>query len=916
MQWLRKLTLLLGRTNFHREMEEEMAFHFDALVKELEEQGVSPNEARRQARLRFGSTDSVEERVHSAGSFGWESAFHDLRYAFRILKKNRLLTVVVVVSLALGIGANVSIFTVMNAVIIRMLPVREPERLVVLNTVVKSGFFPEKYVHDYEGNAHDDERTQLTTDISFSTPTYENLKQQNTVFEQVFAFEANDEAVNVGLEGKSEAAKVQAVSGNFFDGLGVVAAIGRGIAPYDESASAVPVAVVSHNFWSNQLNAERSVIGKTVTINGMSVQLIGVAPPEFFGMDPSIAPDFWVPLSLIRAQWKRQSNLDEDLDNKFVWWLSVVGRLKPEVTRQQAEAELSVLYAQSIGAIGADPNDPKVPRLRLAEAKSGLNELRLRYSKSLWLLTAMVGVVLLIACANVAALLLARASARQREVATRMSLGALRWRVIRQLLTESLVLSTAGGLAGLVLSHWLTHALVALLDRRRDSIGVKVAIDPTVLGFALVISIACGVFFGLAPALSATSMGLAPMLKQRGTATSFSGKRFRFSKILVAAQVALCVLLLVTSGLLVRTLDRLQKVDLGFNKEQLVTFAVRPGMNGYKDPVVLSYYDELSRRLSALPGVRSTTYSQYGPIGDGISSSIAIVPGHTTPNDGAKYYRHVVGNGYFRSLQIPVLIGRDLGEQDTTTSKHVVVISEAAVKQIFHGDNPIGRLMIMGPKKAPNVCEVVGVVRDVRYANIRDDVEPTVYFPLAQLQFVPQKVSYLVRAEGDPKVLFRDIAESALALNPNVPIVDLKTEDVVVSRNLFMEQTFALLSSAFAAVGLLLACIGLYGTIAYTVAQRTNEFGVRMALGARREIIVQMVLREALLVVGMGLALGLPSAWLATGVLKAQLYGLSPHDALTIVFSTILVLLVTIAAGFIPARRASQIEPMVALRYE
>ena len=922
MQWLQKLNLLLGRSRFHREMEEEMTFHFDALVKALEEQGVPPDEARRQARLRFGSTDSLEERTHSAGSFGWESVFHDLRYAIRIFKKNRVLTTVVVISLALGIGANVSIFTVMNAVMLRMLPVREPERLVLLNTVVKSGFFPEKYVHDYEGSAHDDENTQMTTGGSFSTPTYENLKKQNTVFEQAFAFEANDEEVNVGLEGKAEPAKVQAVSGNYFDGLGVTAVLGRGIEPYDESASAAPVTVASYKFWANQLNADHSVIGKTVTINGISVQLVGVAPPEFFGMDPSIAPDLWVPLSVIRAQWRRQSNLDEDIDDKFVWWLTIIGRLKPGVTQQQAEAELSVLYAQSIGAIGADPNDPKVPRLRLTDAKSGLSELRLRYSKSLWLLTAMVLVVLLIACANVAALLLARASARQREVATRMSLGALRWRVVRQLLTESIVLSTAGGLAGLLLSHWLTQALVALLDRRRDPIGVKVAVDPTVLIFAIAISIACGVLFGLAPALRATSVGLAPMLKQRGALTSFAGKRFRFGKFLVAAQVALCVLLLVTAGLLVRTLDRLQKVDLGFNKERLVTFAVRPGMNGYKDPVVLSYYDELSQRLSALPGVHLATYSQYGPIGEGMSSSIANVPGYTTPEkngdqpSGAKYYRHVVGNNYFRALHIPVLIGRDLGEQDTKTSKHAVVINEAAVKEIFHGDNPIGRQMIMGTRKSPNPCEVVGVVRDVRYANIRDAVPPTVYFPISQMPMMPQQVSYLVRAEGDPKSLFREIAAAALALNPNVPVVDLKTEDVVVSRNLYMEQTFALLSTAFAGVGLLLACVGLYGTIAYTVAQRTNEFGVRMALGAPRESIVQMVLREAISVVTIGLLLGLPSAWLATGILKAQLYGLSPHDVKTIASATIAILLVTLAAGYVPARRASRIDPMVALRYE
>ena len=916
MQWLKKLNLLFGRADFHHEMDEELVFHFDALVQELEDRGVSPDEARRQARLRFGNPDSISERTHVAGSFAWESGFHDLRYALRILKKNRILTAVVVISLALGIGANVSIFTVMNAVMMRMLPVREPERLVALSTVSKAEFFPEKYMHDYEGGVTTDPKTQLAVGSSISTPSYESIKSRNTVFDQTFAFEANDEEVNVGLEGRAEPAKVQAVSGNFFDGLGVVPVLGRVIAQYDEPSSSPLVAVVSYKFWTNQLSSDRSALGKTVTMNGMSVQVVGVAPPEFFGMDPSVAPDFWVPLSFVREQAKRREGFDDDLDSKFVWWLRVIGRLKPQVSKQEAEAEVSVLFAQTIGATDAAPGDVKVPRLVLQDAKSGLNDLRERYSKSLWLLTAMVGVVLLIACANVAALLLARATARQREVATRMSLGARRWRVVRQLLTESLVLSLAGGLAGLVLSHWLTQFLLRLLDSSRDPIGLKVHVDPLVLAFALTISVLSGVLFGLAPALRATSTGLAPMLKQSASVTSFSGRRFQFGKLLVAVQVALCVLLLVTAGLLVRTLKRLQNVNLGFNKDRIVTFIVRPGMNGYKDPALVSYYQELLRRLQGLPGVHSATYSQYGPIGEGMSSSITKVEGYTDPEKGAQYYRHVVGNGYFETLQIPVLIGRSFIGQDTQATKHVVIVNEAAVKKIFRGDNPIGRQMVMGSRKSPNACEVVGVVRDVRYAQIREDVPPTVYYPLEQMQYMPWQVSFLVRAEGDPQSIYRAIDSTVLSLNPNVPVVALRSEETVVNRSLYMERTFATLSTAFGAVGLLLACVGLYGTIAYAVAQRTNEIGVRLALGAGREKIMAMVLREASTVVVLGLALGLPAAWLATGLLKSQLYGLSPHDGWTLTGAIASILLVTLAAGFVPARRASRIDPMVALRYE
>ncbi|HEX6881540.1 MAG TPA: ABC transporter permease [Terriglobales bacterium] len=912
------MRLLFHRDQFHHEMEEEIGFHVERLAKELEESGLTPEEARREARLRFGNLDSVAERTHESAAFGWESVVHDLRYAMRVLRKNRILSLVVVASLALGIGANVAIFTVMNAVMLRMLPVREPERLVVLNSAVKAGFFPEKYVHDYEGSSYVDEKTGLQVGSSLSTPTYETIRGENTVFEQTFAFAGNDENVNVGLDGRATSAKVQAVSGNYFEGLGVTPVLGRAILQYDDSGSAAPVAIASYRFWVNELGADRSAIGKRITINDTSVQLIGVAPPEFFGMDPSIAPDFWLPLSLYRAQAVRQG-WGEDLGDPFTWWLTVVGRLKPEVTRLQAAGQVSVLFARSIGAGNATAADTSVPALRLDEAKTGLNQLRLRFSEPLWLLMAMVGVLLLIACANVAALLLARATARQKEIATRMSLGARRSRVVRQLLTESLLLSLAGGLCGLMLSPWLTRLLVLLLNRERDAIGTTVLIDWRVLAFAMLVSIGTGLIFGLAPALRASSTGLAPLLKQNGAVSIIYGKRFRVGKLLVGAQVALCVLLLVAAGLLVRTLRHLQKVNLGFNNERVVTFVVRPGVNGYSSNAILSYYEELMRRVSSLPGVRSATYAQFGPIGEGVSSSITRVAGYTDANRGSEYHRHIVGDHYFETLQIPVLLGRAIGPQDTHDSKSVVVINETAVREIFHGDNPLGRQMVMGSVRDPKSCEVVGVVGDVRYGTIRDDVPVTIYFPVNQIPrmgFTPRQASYLVRSSGDLDALFREITATALELNSTVPIVNLRTEDNVIDQNLYLEQTFAILSSVFAATGLLLACIGLYGTITYTVSQRTNEIGVRLALGAGRENIVAMVLREALLVIGVGAAVGIPIAWISARVLTSQLYGLGSHDWKTLLAALVSIVAVTLVAGFIPARKASRTDPLVALRYE
>jgi predicted permease len=913
MTWLNQLRALLHRSQFHREMDEEIAFHLEAAERELSASGLTADEARRQARLRFGSPESVQERVHAESAPRLESVLHDVRFALRLLKKSPVFTAVVVLSLALGIGANVAVFTVMNAVMLQSLPVENPESLVVLHSAVKKDFFPEKYMQDYEGDTYEDASTGLSLGSSVPTVAFDGIRKNATSFDSTFAFVANDQKVNVGLGNRAASGTLQGVSGGYFGGLGVVPALGRMIAESDDEPAAPPVVVISYQFFRSQLGGDASVLGRTITINDTPAQVIGVAPPDFFGLDPVIAPDFWAPLSLYRTQWERSSG-DEKIDSPFVWWLTVVGRLKPGISQQQAQAEASVLFARAINA-PSNPTDPTIPSLRITAASRGLGSLRRSSSSSLWLLIGIAAIVLLIACANVAALMLARATSRRHELATRLSLGASRGRLIRQLMSESLVLALAGGTIGVAASNSITAMLVRLLNNRSDPVGLGVHVSIKVLMFAFTVSVASSLVFGLAPALRATKIQISSALKQ-GRTQQTGDNRFRSGKALVAAQIALCVLLVVAAGLMLRTLNKLQRVNLGFAAGNLSAFTVRPGLNGYAKEKVLRYYEELLRRVTVLPGVGSATYSQYGPIGEGWSSSMVYIPGFNTPEKRSEYFRHIVGDRYFDALGIPIVLGRALSGQDTASSPCVVVINETMMRKYFGGRNPIGREMVLGTKQSAHQCQVIGVAADVRYARIRDDVPPTIYFPISQVVFVLDQVSFLVRANGDPRQLQGAVESVALQLDPMVPVVAFRQEEAVIARHLSLDIAFARLSSAFAGFGLLLACIGLYGTVSYTVARRTGEIGVRLALGANRADILGMVLRDTVRVVLVGLAVGFPLTWMCSRLLGARLYGLSPHDSVTLAAAGAALLLVTLLAGAIPARRASAIDPTAALRHE
>jgi len=914
--WLYKLPLrlrsLFRRSQVESELNEELQYHLDRQIEVLTEQGMRPAQARTVALRRMSGLDQQKEKCREARGVGLiEDFISDSRYALRSFRKNPSLICVIVASLAMGIGANTAIFSVVNAVSLKMLPVRDPERLVLLSWSAKA--WPELFMENLEGNSERDAGGISST--SFAVDAYSEVKKQNSVFNQTFAFAANDHNVNVELNGNAESARLLAVSGDFFEGLGVSPVLGREILLSDGAPSSSPVAMLSYEFWRKHFPGDYAISGKTITINGRAVNVVGVTPPEFFGLVPGSSIDIYIPLGIYQEEYRRLYP-EDDLASPKTWWLDVVGRLKPGVNQAVATSELQVIFDRILRARLTTSSNAVIPSIGVGPAGRGLNDLRERFSTSLLLLMGMVGLVLMIACANVAGLLMARATARQKEIAVRLSLGASRSRIIRQLLAESVMLGVIGGCAGLLVSGWASSALVSLLGSGRNPIYLSAGLDYRVLAFTAGISILSGVLFGLIPALAATRISVAPALKDSVSQFSTRARRFRIGKVLVGGQVALSVLLLVASGLLLRTLTRLQRVSLGFDHHALLTFEVRPGLNAYDDPRLIGYYEELQRRLQSLAGVRSATFTQHGPIDSGWSSNSPQIPGYTAPGQEVEVYRHLIGPDYFNTLDIPIVLGRSITDRDTQSAPKALVVNEALVRKYLRGANPIGKHLVYGKNGRMGTFEVVGVANDVKYGKIRDDAPPTAYWPYRQATLISRQMIFMVRTYGDPSSVANSIRQVCLDLDKNVPVIRMQTEEEVIDSSLFLERTFALLSSTFGALALVLACVGLYGTIGYAVTRRTAEIGIRMALGAERGRILRMILSEVVSVVTAGILIGLPVSWVTSKLLNHQLYNLSPHDPLTIVSSGLIILAITLLAGSFPAVRASKADPMIALRYE
>ncbi len=910
--WSKLITTLRGRSRLADELREEIESHLELEIEENLARGLAASEAQQAARRVFGNTTLIHESARESWTFYVvETFFQDLRYGLRMMLRSPVLSGAAVLSLALGIGANTALFGVVNAVMLRMLPVEQPERLMLLGWTAKS--WPERFVDDVEGSVDTDKHTGMSISSSFSNDIYQYLHRNNSVFSSMLASSANDSRVNVGLGAGAEDAMLQAVSGNYFEVLGVPAAVGRILQPGDDRADAAQATVLSYSYWHRKFGGDPSVPGKVIAINGTPAIIVGVAPREFFGVEPGRSADLYVTLSFQARQYRQAYAFD--LERPRVWWLTILGRLKPGVSEQQAATELKILYDRSLGIDEARPApDVIVPSLQLVGASRGLNSLREEFSTSLLLLMAMVGVVLLIACANVASLLLARATARQREVSVRLSLGAPRLRIVRQLLTESVLLGVTGGILGLLLAGWI-GALVAAQFARAPYGSIVLYISPNaaVFAFTALISIASGILFGLAPAVRAYKMDFFKTLRHGAGVQNQSGHRFLSGKILVGSQVALCLLLLTGAGLLVQTLLRLQRVDLGFNPQHVLIFEVQPGLNGYKGARLAGYYQDLQQHVGTIPGVRSVGLSQRGPIGDGWSQGRVSIPGITPRGKGVPFYRHWISGGFFETLEIPLVMGRLITARDASSAPRAVVVNQKFVREYLRGESALGRIFDAGNFKG----EIVGVVGDARYGDMRKDAPPTAYLSYLQCTLdYPASMKFEVRADRDLGSVTAAIRDAAAAIDRNIPVINPRTEAEVISQALFLEKTFAFLSGWFGSLALVLACVGLYGTMSYTVSRRTHEIGVRLALGARQESILAMVLRETLWVILAGTALGLPLAWTGVQLLDTRLFGLSPHDPLTILTATAAIFAVMIVSGLLPAFRASRVDPVIVLRSE
>jgi predicted permease len=910
---LRELLLRFGglfnKQRKDRELNEEIESHLQLHIEDNLRLGMTPEEARRQAMIKLGGIESTKEAYRDQrGVPLFETVWRDVRYGLRVLRKSPGFTAIVVVTLALGIGANTAVFSLLDAVALKTLPVRKPEELVLFNWL--SG--PQRMARSVLGDIRQDPASGLTTSTSFSNLTFERWRDDPQALAEIFAF--TPRGLSVGADGEAEFVNGQLVSGGYYTGLGVQPILGRTITVEDDRVASSAVAVITHRYWQRRFGLDPAVLGRTIQVGNIPCTIIGVTPPGFHGaLQIGQSPDVSIPL----AMEPRLSAASSRLAQPWVWWLRIMGRVKPGVSAERARARLEVLFQQSAEegwtmAPAQDRQDGGArdrPRLRASDGSQGLTELRRKHAQSLTILMAVVGLVLVMACANVANLLLVRAEARRKEMATRLAVGAGRMRLIRQLLAESVLLAGLGGVLGAALAYWGKDLLLALQPWGGAGLALELGVDVRVLSFMIAVSLCTGLLFGLAPAFRATRIDLAPALKEN-TRNSTSGGRSLLSKTLVIVQVAVSLLLLIGAGLFTRTLRNLQSLETGFNRENLLTFGLNPELNHYPGTQIAQLLQRLRQRLEAIPGVRSATLSQYPLLAGSRNDAPVFLPSEPAVAAGSVAVNDVAAN-FLPTLEIPLLRGRGLTERDNERAPKVAIINEALARKYFGQEDPLGRRIGVGPEKQ---VEIVGIARDSKYFELRGAMPPTVYLPYFQ---EPAGSAYFtVRTIGEPAAAIAMVRQAVREVDGSLPLGDLRTLRQQMEASWAQERFFASLSTSFGLLALLLAAIGLYGVMAYSVARRTNEIGVRLSLGAQRRDVVRLVMGESLWLVAFGIGLGLVTAMAVTRLIANWLFGLTPNDPETMAVATLLLVAVAALAGYLPARRAARVDPMVALRYE
>jgi predicted permease len=860
-----------------------------------------------------------------------DEMFQDLRYGLRIMLKHKGFTLVVVLTLALGVGANTAVFSLLDAMLLKMLPVKEPEQLVLFRWV--SG---EKTLwrskSDFE---QEDIAPGLKSGTTFSYAGFEQLRAHNRSLSDIFAFSIKD--FNARIDGKVEEVSSWVVSGGYFTGLGVPALLGRTLTEDDDRANAEPAAVISYDFWQRRFGGDPAIVGKVVYLSDTPFTIVGVISPEFYGtVDVGERLDFSVPLALFP---QTQPQDDNPLSDPRNWWLFVMGRMKPGTSREQAQGELNLAYQQHAADLQKLYKDQRdMPRLEFLSGSQGVFQARRRFSQPLRLLMIIAVLVLAVACLNIANLLLARAASRRKEIAVRLAAGASRLRLIRQLLTESLLLAGLGGALGLVLSHWGKTVLLALRPFGISTTMDDVKLDLRTLGFTLAISALTGFIFGLAPALRATKVDLNSALKEGSGHTGYS--RSRLSKGLIVSQVAISLVLLVGAGLYIRTVRNLIGVDIGFNRENLLNFDLALNKIGYKGERLANLYRQLFDRIEATPGVRSVTGTTNCSVFNTTCTTQFCVPGYRPQPDekmSLAYYR--VAPNFFETMDVPILRGRPLIRQDNelpidalateqrlggkppksvVAPRQVAVINQAMAHKYFPNVDPIGRGFSLSANcGGERIAEIVGIAGDVRHSGLRAEIRPTAYLPYVEYPLgAPGRMIFIVRTASDPNLMVAAIRQAVQDIEPRLPLAGVGTQAEGISGHVTESRNIASLTSFFGLLALILVAIGLYGVMSYTVARRTHEIGVRMALGAERGDVLRLMMRETLWLALAGVALGIPAAIIATRWITDQLFQVAPYDPLTITLVTLLLVAVMTLAGYLPARKATQVDPLIALRCE
>jgi len=862
----------------------------------------------------------------------------DLRYAWRGLLRSPLFSSVALLSIALGIGANTAIFTLVDEVLLRRLPVTAPDQLVMLLGARHRTHFGGNSGGDGDVLSfpmYEDFRDNFVERSGPALPRVSQAVPNPAPTPQIFSglFGRRPVAMNVGVDGHTERVQGELVTGSYFHVLGVRAAVGRLITDDDDKVRGDGyVAVLSYNYWRTRFGGDPSVVGRSITINNHTFTIIGVSQAGFDGLDIGAVANVRVPI-MLKAQ---MTPAWDDIDNRRSRWVYVFGRLKPGVTREQAVAVLQPFFhglleqeVQMPAFSGTTPYTREnflKGQTGLAEAAQGRSPIRQQLSDPLRILFFIVGGVLLIACANVASLLIARASARQKEIAVRLALGASRSQIVGQLLVESVMLAALGGILGLALAAWTTRVLIGFLPTTGVPHVISGSIDGRVLAFNFGLSLATGLAFGLIPAFRATNPNVAPTLKDQVGAAVGGGVRLR--KGLVAAQVTISIVLLIGAGVFIRSLRNLRMLDLGLKTDNLIAFNVAPTLSGYSTVRTKQFYKDLRERVTTLPGISSMTFAQMALLeGNEWDNSMSVEGYEPKPGEDMNPFCNAVSPGYFQTMGIPLVAGRDFDDRDAirdepapdnagTPAYRVAIVSERYAKHYFGDRNPLGRHIGFGINPGTKMpIEIIGVVKDSKYTGVRDEVPRQVYFAFMENTF-PASAAMYVRTTSQPDAAFGSIRQAMRQLDANIPMYNPRTLEEQVDRSLLNDRLVATLSTAFGALATLLAIIGLYGVMAYTVARRTREIGVRMALGAARGDVIWLVMREVLMLVASGIVLGLVAASILRRYISSLLYGVGPTDPLTVAGAVVMLALVALAAGYVPARRATGISPVTALRYE